>query len=309
MYVERKRILVAAASGRDSELKTLFERDPLGGWEPLFAESFARARFILQHNPCTALVVHEELLEKEGTQGLAWLAWKKDYPVVFLGESPVHFQTAFDLGVQACLPYPMAFANPALLATTLRNAEKSIQNVAQLDRTREQLTQTRKHVDRLVTLIWRSSPHNNDHQWYSQPYLFERLTEELARAERHKVPLSLALGEINQEGESIFPETTPDLLVKGKRRCDVVGQYGNTGFMLLMVHTPKMGGMSCCRRIQNLIETPETVTTPGPRPAVRAYFGLSTTHGDRHSPQSMLRAAEQNLGSARTEPLQRIVAD
>ena len=31
-------------------------------------------------------------------------------------------------------------------------------------------------------MMWRTAPHQQDHQWYSEPLMLERLDEELARA-------------------------------------------------------------------------------------------------------------------------------
>src|SRR5207247_2659054 len=140
-------------------------------------------------------------------------------------------------------------------------------------------------------------------------YMMERLQEELARAGRHKIPLSLAIGELKDEEENeapILPEWSTELIIKGKRRCDVAGHYGPKNFLLLMVHTPRTGGVCCLQRLQQAIEHPaETLQ----RPHVQAYFGLTTTHGEAAQPQSLLRAAEQHLESARADEKLRIVAD
>ena len=312
MLNDRRRILIATSAQHQGEFKSLFEREPLQNWDTVFADCFSRARFNMQQNPCDALMVHEDLLEKDGGQGLSWLAWKREFPVLFVGQSPKNFQRAYELGVQHCLPFDMALTHPPLVATAFEQAKRTLDNSLRLDRSKEQLTQTRRHIDRLVTLMWRSSPAHQENQWYSQPFMMERLNEELARAERHKVPLSLAVGELKQPEVADYqlPEWTPDVLVKGKRRCDVVGQYGARGFMLLMVHTPKTGGIICCKRLQSALEKPgDEAPVVGPRPAVRAYFGLTTTQGDRNSPQSVLRSAEQNLDAARLEPAMRIVSD
>jgi hypothetical protein len=305
-----KRILVAVSKAREGEIKALFERDPLGKWDPLFAEGFSKARFILQHSPCDALLVHEDVLDKEPIQGLSWLCSGRDYPVVLVGQSATSFQRAYEVGVQHCLPYDMALASAPLMNTILDQATAALSETIALTRTRDHLAHTRRHVDRLVTLMWRSSPQHNDSQWYSQPFLMERLGEELARAERYKVPLSLAIGELkpSENREVELPEWTPDLLVRGKRRCDVVGQYGTSGFMVMMMHTPKSGGISCCKRLQNVLEQPDPAATSVPHPSLRAYFGLSSMVGERSSVQSLLSSAEQNLEAARGEPTLRIVA-
>ena len=308
--VQNKRILIAVSKSREGEIKALFERDPLGKWDPLFAEGFSKARFILQHSPCDALMVHEDILDKEPIQGLSWLCLRRDYPVILLGQSASNFTRAYEVGVQHCLPYDMALASAPLVSKVLEQAAAALGESIALGRTRDQLTHTRRHVDRLVTMMWRTSPQQNDSQWYSQPFLMERLGEELARAERYKVPLSLAIGELkpSEHRDIDLPEWTPDLLVRGKRRCDVVGQYGKSGFLVMMMHTPKSGGISCCKRLQNVLEQPDSAMIAPSQQPLRAYFGLSSMIGERSSPQSLLSAAEQNLEVARTEPTLRIVA-
>lgn len=309
MTVERRRVLIAVNKTHDGEMKSLFEREPLAGWQPLFADSFSRARFTMRHNPCDALIVHEDLLDAEGAQGLAWLTWKKDYPTIFVGQSAMAFQRAYEIGAANCLPLDMALTHPPLLATVLQQAQKNLQMSTDLERSRIQLVQTRRHIDRLVTLMWRATPHRDDCQWYSEPFMLERLSEELARADRHKIPLSLAIGELNEDEreDARLPEWTPELLVKEKRRCDVVGQYGPRGFLILMVHTPKTGGFNCLKRLQTRLESPEEKSQP--RSPLRAFFGLTSTNGDRLSSQGLLRSAEENLEAARHEKLLRIVAD
>jgi PleD family two-component response regulator len=309
MLADRRRVLIAVNKTHEGEMKSLFERDPLTLWQPLFADSFSRARFTLQHNPCEALLVHEALLQAEGHQGLSWLAWKKDYPTLFTGQSAQLFQRAFEVGVQHCLAFDMALAHPPLMATALDHAIKHVDNARNLRRSKEQLAQARKHVDRLVTLMWRAAPHHEDNQWYSEPFMLERLQEELARAERHKIPLSLAVGEMmdDEARDPVLPDWTADALIKTKRRCDVVGQYGPKGFLLLMVHTPKTGAMTCCKRVQTYLEH-SAESLPGPRLPLRAFFGMSSTIGERMSPQSLLRSAEENLGAARHDKTLRIVA-
>ena len=310
MLAESRRVLIAVNKTHEGEIKSLFEREPLSQWLTLYADSFPMARFTLMHNPCDALVVHEDLLEAEGGPGLAWLAWQREFPTIFMGQSARMFQRAYELGARHCLSFDMALSHPPLMATVLDQSSKTMAMSTALKRSKDQLSQTRRHIDRLVTLIWRAAPRHDESQWYSEPYILERLEEELARAERYKLPLSLAVGEMNEEevADASLPDWTPELLVKTKRRCDVVGQYGPRSFLLLMVQTPKTGSITCCKRLQNFLEH-ESQSLTGPHQQARAFFGVTTTQGDRQSPQSLLRFAEQNLDAARHEKLMRIVAD
>jgi GGDEF domain-containing protein len=312
---ERRRVLIAAGPGSDATLRQLFSQEPLDGWETLEADSFSRARFLLQHDPCDLLLINDDLFEREGGQGLAWLTCQRETPVVFLaGSSAPHFQKAYELGAHVCLPRQMALEHPPLLATAMAQALKTGDMHLRYKKARECLTQTRQHIDRLVNMIWRTTSRQADVPWFSQRYMLERLGEELARVERHQVPLTVALGEI-QPIQQDGPEDTPavpdwatNMIAKSKRRCDVAGQYGLGGFMLLMVHTPIKGGIHCCRRLQKFIEHAKE-TLAGPHKGLHAYFGVSGTMAGKTSAVALLRAAEQNLEAARMDAKERMVAD
>ena len=97
-------------------------------------------------------------------------------------------------------------------------------------------------------------------------------------------------------------------IAKAKRRCDVIGQYGMSGFMLLMVHTPKPGALTCCRRLQKILEQTAAEKAANKTPA-RAYFGIAGSQSETTSAKSLLRCAEENLEMARTGLHDRVVAD
>jgi GGDEF domain-containing protein len=311
---ERRRVLLAAGGTPHQELLALFARDPLTNWETRAADSFSAARFVLQHTPCDVLVVHEDLCRREGPQALAWLSFHRETPVVFLGSTSEQFTRAYELGATVCLPRDMALAHPPLLDASMRQAlyHGELRNLH--ERTHEQLLQTRRHVDRLVSMIWRITPQGTENCWLPQRYLLERLDEELARSRRHQLPFSIAVGELRTGGPrgsrgpggegsaqwaSQYAEVTSELIVRAKRRCDIVGQYGPRGFLLLMVHTPREGSVVCCQRLQSYLENPSEAIV-GPM-SIRSYFGLASASDDVDTPQALLRAAEQSLEMARLE--------
>src|SRR5947209_12076699 len=85
---------------------------------------------------------------------------------------------------------------------------------------------------------------------------------------------------------TLFPYTTL-FRSQGKRRCDVAGQYGLGGFMLLMVHTPIKGAIHCCRRLQKSIEHPEG-ELPGPHVDLHAYFEIGRAPSELQSRQYLV---------------------
>lgn len=308
---ERPRVLIAAGAEQQSSFEALFAQEPLDQWETAAATSFAQARFALQYQPCDLLLINNDLVEREGSQGLAWLAFQLETPVLFLGDDrPELYARVFDLGLGACLPYSLAMMQPALLHMAMRHAVADWDVKFQHKQMQEQLARTQQHVERLTQMIWRMTPISDD-QWYSQRHMLERLGEELTRCQRHHLPLSLAMGELRSPDRTQILHLSDDTaaaLLRGKRRCDVIGHYGSGGFMLLMVHTSKRGGVACCRRLREYLEAPDQ-QLDGPRRSVHSFFGVASSTIATTTPQSLLRAAEENLHSARTCAESQIVAN
>ena len=311
---ERHRVLVAARPTEEGALRPLFASDALAGWEPVEADSFQRARFTLQHTACDVLLVDEGLYHAEGAEGLEWLTQQEDLPMIFLGGSEAEVcRQAYERGAAVCLPRRSTLDHPPLLAAALRRAACCGEAVRRQRRTRETLAQCRRQVDRLVGLLWRTVPLDPQTQWCSQRHVLERLQEEVVRSRRHGHPLSVAVGEVhNAAAEDQAAEAgqwVAQRLNRVKRRCDVAGQYGLQGFLLLMVHTPGSGAITCCRRLQRVLEEPSPAPAAGPNGPVRACFGLATQTEQIATPQALLRTAEERLEAAKAGACERVVAE
>jgi GGDEF domain-containing protein len=313
LELERRRVLVAARAAEEEALRPLFAAEVMAGWEPVEADSFHRARFTLQHTACDALLVDEGLYCAEGPEGLAWLAQQQDVPMIFLAGSEAEVCTqAYEQGATICLSRRTTLEHPPLLAAALRRAAQGAALIRCQRRTRESLHQCRRQVDRLVGLLWRTVPMDTQTQWCSQRHVLERLQEEVARSGRHGHPLTVAVGEVQAQAEDAASldagQWIAQRLNRVKRRCDVAGQYGLHGFLLLMVHTPGKGGVTCCRRLQRALEEPAAPNV-GPRGPVCACFGLASHGAQAPSPQALLRTAEVRLEAARAGAGDRVVAE
>ncbi len=319
----RRRVLLAAGPSAAGPIRQLFLHGPLDSWEAVEADSFAQVRFIAKHNPCDLALVHEDLLHREGEPALAWIAQNHDIPVVFL--TSYHAETitrAYRQGVTVCLPRDLSLAHPWLLDAALERAAAVGEENRGRRRNFEQLLQCRRHIDRLVNLIWRASPMEPNTHWFTQRHTMERLQEEISRTERHGTPLTLAVAEVRVEDQEEvieaagaeevdvikMDEWTSQIVSQGKRRCDVAGQYGMQGFLLLMVHTPKEGGVICCKRLKELLEKSAGDAGIGAQGPIRAYFGLASSSADTASAQSLLHYAEQNLEAAKAGREEGVVA-
>jgi PleD family two-component response regulator len=311
--LDRRRVLLLTGAAEGVVLRGLFAEGLLAGWEGLEADTCERARFILQHEPCDALLVGEELYLRDGPDGVAWLARQEETPVLLLAEPrPELVARALEQGVHQWLPMAMAVANPGLLAAALNQAARRRDLLRRPRQGDEVLRQCRRQVDRLVDLLWKTVPREGQGSWFTQRHMMERLHEEVARSERHGAPLAVALGEVRPSaGEAPAEEATDtrtaERISRTKRRCDVVGQYGPKGFMLLLVHTSREGAAVCCRRLQHELEQAHDAPRE-PHHGPRAYFGVASLSATTATPKGLLRCAEQNLEAAKEGAGGRVVS-
>jgi GGDEF domain-containing protein len=311
--LERRRVLVAAAPGERAPVAELFARGLVDGWEAGEAESFEQARFLLQHDACDVLLVDQSLYRPEDADGLDWLS-RQPVPVAYLaGPDPLTLTAVLERGASQWLPRSLALAHPALLAAVLNQAASRGDLRRSHKRLGEALQECRRQVQRLVTLLWGLSPTESHPRWFTQRHMMERLQEEVARAQRHGTPLSVVLGEVRAGGDGLLPPDAPQVtawvaerVTHGKRRTDVAGQYGPSGFLLLLAHTPPPGAAVCCRRLRAALEDGPGQSGAPPRP-IEAFFGISSYGAGRANAKSLLGRAEECLERARDGDNGRVV--
>jgi diguanylate cyclase (GGDEF)-like protein len=304
---ERRRVLIAAAPAERAPLVELFARDRVEGWEAGEAESFEQARFLLQHDPCDVLLVDHSLYRPEDVDGLGWLSRQAQAPVAYLaGPDPAALTAVLERGASQWLPRDLALSHPALLAAVLNQAASKGDLRRGTRRLGEALQECRRQVRGLVTLLWGLSPTEAHPRWFTQRHMMERLQEEIARTQRHGSPLSVVLGEV-QTGETLLPPDAPQVtawtaerVTRCKRRTDVAGHYGPSGFILLLAHTPQPGAAVCCRRLRGALEDGPGAA-PAPPAPIAAFFGISTYDADHANAKSLLGRAEECLERARGE--------
>jgi diguanylate cyclase (GGDEF)-like protein len=137
--------------------------------------------------------------------------------------------------------------------------------------------------------------------------MMERLDEEVARCDRHGTPLAVVLGEVEAESANEQAQAaqtlatwTAERICRAKRRHDVAGQYGPHGFMLLLGHTSEAGAVTCCRRLQSVLQQ-APVPENRSRGPIRTHFGVAGYSELTNTGQALLSRAEERLEQARME--------
>jgi GGDEF domain-containing protein len=300
-------VLVAATEPERARFRALFRAAPLAGWQVAEADSFERARFLLQMDPCDVLLLDASLCPLGGTSGLAWLAGQYRTPVVFLADAgPEVVLDALRQGAHSWLPRRLAGDHPELLDALLRQAARHGDALRRGRRADKALGDCKRRVSRLAGLLWEAGPDAPPSGWLCQRRLMDRLQEELARVGRHGGPLAVVLGEVRGPGGARLAAAERDRLAGwvrerisgGKRRCDVAGQYGPHGFLLLLPGAGDEGATGFCRRLRGLLATPPA----GPCGALappQVCFGVAHYSPAAPSVKCLLRCAEERLEQAK----------
>jgi diguanylate cyclase (GGDEF)-like protein len=304
--LDRRSLLLACERQERLNLKAVLDAPLFRAWEVREADSIEQTRFLLQMAPCDVLVLDSALYRDSSPEAVSWLTAREETAILLLGEPEAGtIVNALRNGARQWLPRELALRQPAILEATLQQIAL-VGDVQRKARAASQaLHDSRRQVSRLVSLLWDSVPGDGRRSWFPQRHMLERLEEEVERSRRHSETLSVVLGEIShEEGAELSPEVSGQLaawtvsrVTDGKRRCDVAGQYGPNGFLLLLPKTVGAGAIHCCQRIQSRLEA-----TTEALPAVRAFFGVASLSAETGEARALLCRAEERLERAKIGP-------
>jgi len=307
-----RRSLVLASDHKDRwALRALLEAPDFSSWEVHEASSIEQARFVLQMEPCDVLLLDSDLYRGGDPAAVSWLATQQRAPVLLLSEPETGvIVSALRNGARQWLPRDVALNQPEILAATLQQVAQLGEMQRRARAAGEALHDCRRQVSRLVSLLWDAVPGDGRRSWFPQRHMLERLEEEVSRSKRHGETLTVVLGEIradgtvSAEGSNELATWTVAQVTEGKRRCDVAGQYGPHGFMLLLPNTSDEGAVHCCRRIQVRLETRSSNALP----PLHASFGVVSLSAEVATAKGLLSRAEERLERAKARVAGEVLA-
>jgi diguanylate cyclase (GGDEF)-like protein len=299
--LEKRRVLIATEAA-GSPLLPLFRDVRLAGWKADEAITLEQARYFLQHRPYDVLLLTAANSPWNDTEGLIWLTRQRDVPVLLLAQTdPGMMIHALENGANQWLPLGMVLDNPALLAAALSQVARLTELRRKGQRLGTALQEAQLQIDRLVGLLWRTIPGEARLGWFPQRSMMERLHEEVVRSERFGDPLTVVLGEVDAGAGADWnglDAWVADSVVRAKRRCDLAGQYGPHGFVLLLIHTPEAGGVVCVHRMQKALGQPGAPAEGSPG-SIRSYFGMAAYSSKLSNAKQLLGMAEHQLEAAK----------
>jgi diguanylate cyclase (GGDEF)-like protein len=306
---ERRRVLVAAADAVRQPYLALRGPAPYRTWDVLEADSFERAHFILQMDHCDVMILDGSLYQPDD-DGLSWLLGQHALPTMLVAGATDAI-AALRQGAHQWLPRETVLAQPALLSESLAQLAQFGDGQRRARAAGETLQDSRRQVSRLVSLLWEVTPTKAGTRWCNQRHMMERLFQETSRCTRQGGGLSVVLGEmfslarkrLSTDEAHALALWTAERLTTSKRRCDIAGQYGPYGFMLILPGTSNVGAVACCKRIQALPEVPDA-----PVPQLQVCFGITTYSTEIATVKALLSQAEEHLEEARVSIGESVVA-
>ncbi len=142
---------------------------------------------------------------------------------------------------------------------------------------------------------------------YNARFLKSALRREVRRANRHSQELSLIVIDVDQLDS--FHETNGDLrthvllkelaslLALQVRSFDVLGRYGDDGFMVVLPQTPREGAAEVAERMRAVVET--RAFAPAEAGTITVTLGIASFPADGLDLDALLAVAERALEQGR----------
>jgi hypothetical protein len=304
--LRERSLLLLPGSNRDL-VRQLTKAGQLAGWKVLDGGSWEQACLLQQQDPCDVVLIDDASSGESTLEQMDERSLFQQIPVVVLADRPASVvQISPEAAVQHWLPRQLIAAQPRMLAVVLHQAAHLSDLQRELRAREAALRDCQRQVDRLVELMSPDVTPGSQGNWFTHRHMMERLYEEVTRSQRHGDALTMVLGEMTDSSRQPVKELEPANLAtwtasqvgRNKRRCDIAGQYGPHGFILLLPHTCNRGGTDCCRRLRPLLENPLELPL-GARGPLQVRFGIASYSPDTASVKSLLVQAEERLEHAR----------
>lgn len=158
---------------------------------------------------------------------------------------------------------------------------------------------------------------------YNRRYLDRRLSEEVVRARRHELPLSILLFDIDhfkqindshghQVGDRVLVAFTRHV-AKHLREPDVLARYGGDEFMVIAPHTPHEGACQLASRLHKTIEANrfamKGIVGEGLDLRLTTSIGVASVSAELDRIDQLVQLADTNLYRAKHDGRNRINAD
>lgn len=151
---------------------------------------------------------------------------------------------------------------------------------------------------------------------YNRRHLLERLDQEVSRAHRHGLDLTVCLCDLDgfkavndEKGHRCGDEALKlfaSFLKEGSRISDICGRYGGDEFVLILPETSVDDAAICVDRIRSRMEKAALPCAGEDGPRITCSFGLTDSRISEMDPKAMLHDADMSLYTAKAAGRNRI---
>lgn len=152
---------------------------------------------------------------------------------------------------------------------------------------------------------------------YNRRYFNEKIEEEISRARRTRLPVSLIYMDIDhfkkyndQNGHpmgDVLLKMFAQVLKKTSRRNDVIARIGGEEFVIILPHTDKMGAAIKAEKLRRVIEaTPFPHGEKQPLGKVSSSMGVSEYPAHCHDSEGLVKAADEALYQVKSTTRNRV---
>ena len=151
---------------------------------------------------------------------------------------------------------------------------------------------------------------------FNRRCLDRRLQEEVLRAKRHKLDLTLLMVDIDnfklvndtwghQVGDLVLQHLT-QMLIDDLRQTDILARFGGEEFVILLPHTPEAEACKLAEKLRSVVEKTPLHRIPELRMTIS--IGSSSLHSDDDNGYSLLERADKAMYWAKREGRNRVVS-
>ena len=151
---------------------------------------------------------------------------------------------------------------------------------------------------------------------FNRRYLDRRIEEEILRAKRHELELSLLMVDIDnfkqvndswghQVGDLVLKHLT-QMLATTLRHTDIIARFGGEEFVVLLPHTPELDASRLAEKLRIVVE--QTPLHRIPELSVTISIGCSCFLQDDDNAYSLLERADKAMYFAKREGRNRVVS-
>jgi diguanylate cyclase (GGDEF)-like protein len=152
----------------------------------------------------------------------------------------------------------------------------------------------------------------------SLSFMQEALRVEILRAQRHRIPLSIAMADldhfrrVNEQwgpavGDAVL-QYAASFVRRNLRSTDFAGRFGGEAFLLILPHTPLAGAVAVAEFWREMVGKSPVKIGEGQQVEMTLSLGVADLRSPMRSREELVRAADEALRAAKAKGRNCVVA-